>query len=293
MKNIISILLLNTILFWVSCDKIEPPYTQMNNNITEKTILIEKFTGHKCSNCPDANRKIEILKDFYGDNIISVAIHPSQLAEFTGLDENYSYNFTTNDGDIIANDMGATFLPLGTVNRIEGGISNRCFLKDDWATQIDNLLYDEDGNLIPKNMTININTTFNNNSKQLDIITNFSFISNSFKYDNYKLCAFIMEDSIIAPQLDGTEYIENYEHNSIYRCAINGTYGENITNFASFYLDEKLSYQAIHNISLNENYNANWTNDWNNSNNCYVVAYVYNTETMIIEHVEKKQIGNY
>ena len=293
MKNVTSILLVNTILFWVSCDKIEPPYTQINNNITEKTILIEKFTGHKCSNCPDANRKLETLKDFYGYNIISVAIHPGELAEFTGIDENYPYNFTTTEGDIIANDMGATFLPLGTVNRIEGGISGRCFLKDDWATQIDNLLYDEDGNTIPNTMNININTTFNNNSKQLEITTNFSFISDSIKYDNYKLCAFIMEDSIIAPQLDDTEYIENYEHNSIYRCAINGTYGENISDFAFFDLDEQLSYQATHTISLNENFNSNWTNDWNNSHNCSVVAYIYNTKTMTIEHVEKQKIDNY
>ena len=102
-----------------------------------------------------------------------------------------------------------------------------------------------------------------------------------------------MEDSIIAPQLDDTEYIENYEHNSIYRCSINGTYGENISDFASFDLDEQLSYQATHTISLNENFNSNCTNDWNNSHNCYVVAYVYNTKTMTIEHVEKQKIDNY
>ena len=105
--------------------------TPKNISKNTKTILIEKFTGHKCSNCPAATRKIEELKEFYGLNIISVAIHPGYLEEFTDIDLNFPYDFRTISGDIIGNDMGAGFLPLGTVKRIPGGVLGRSWLKDD------------------------------------------------------------------------------------------------------------------------------------------------------------------
>jgi len=105
------------LIIWLSCDKIDPPYTQTNNNLAERTVVIEKFTGHKCSNCPEASRKLDELQEFYGNNLISVSIHPGDLVEFTGTDDNYPYDFTTNTSDTISNDMGATFLPLGTINK--------------------------------------------------------------------------------------------------------------------------------------------------------------------------------
>ena len=136
MKNYIII----SVLFLFSCDTIEPPYLQTNNQSSQKVVLIEKFTGHKCSNCPDATRKIKELQELYQDAIIPVAIHPGGLSGLTGIDENYTYDFTTSSSNLIANDMGADFLPLGTVNRVEGGVSNRCFTKDQWASKIENLL---------------------------------------------------------------------------------------------------------------------------------------------------------
>lgn len=281
---------------WISCDKIEPPYTQSNNNLSERTVLIEKFTGHKCSNCPEASRKVDELQEFYGNNLISVAIHPGDLIEFTGTDDNYPYDFTTNASDTISNDMGASFLPLGTVNRIPGGISNRCWTKEEWATQIDNLLYDNEGNPLPNNVEIEINTSFNKQNKELSIQTDFS-LNNNLE-GNYKLCLFIMEDGIIAPQIDGTEYIENYEHKHIYRSSVNTVYGEDISEFSlpdvpsSEEFANQFMYSATHLIQFNSDYNINWNEEWNNVHNCYVVAYIYNSQTLIIEESAVQQIIN-
>ncbi len=63
MKKRTPTILLIILLCWISCDKIEPPYIEAGNQSAEKTILIEKFTGHKCSNCPEASRKVDELKD--------------------------------------------------------------------------------------------------------------------------------------------------------------------------------------------------------------------------------------
>jgi len=291
MKRIYLILIL-----CYSCDKIDPPYTQNTTQLSEKTVLIEKFTGHKCSNCPDASRKIDELSEFYGENLISIAIHPGDLPEFTGTDDNYTYNFTTNSSDIIANDMGANFLPLGTINRIEGGISNRCWTKEEWATQIDDLLYDPNGEPLSKNIDIEIFNSFNEKNKTLTIQTNFTL--NTSLEGNHKLCVLIIEDGIIAPQVDGSDYIEDYEHNHIYRCSVNGEYGEEISKFllpgvpSSGDFVGQFMYSAEHLTEINTTNNINWTSDWANISNCFVVAYIYNTKTLVIEHTEKHPIIN-
>ena len=285
MKKLHLILIL---IIWLSCDKIEPPYIQNNDIAPQKTILVEKFTGHKCSNCPEASRKIDELKNFYGDAIIPISIHPGNLPEFTDTDNNYPYDFTTSYGDTIANDMGATFLPLGTINRIPGGISNRCWTKDQWSSQINNLLFDENGLPIEKKINIELTTFFNETNKELTVETNIILLSELT--GNYNLCLLIIEDEIIAPQVDGSEYIINYEHNHIYRCAINNVYGQSINEFMFVDLEGQAGYQSINTVILNESTNINWNEEWDNLENCHVIAYIYNTESLIIEESIIKHI---
>ena len=97
-----TLILIFFFIFFAQCDRIDPPYIENNLQIAERTVLIEKFTGHKCSNCPEASREIDFLKEIYGEQIISVAIHPGNLTEFTETDNNYTYDFTTENGSIIA-----------------------------------------------------------------------------------------------------------------------------------------------------------------------------------------------
>jgi len=281
MKNKILIIICSLLL---CCDVIEPPYNEINNKLpAEKTVLIEKFTGHKCSNCPDATRKIKELQDLYPEVIIPVTIHPGGLSEFTDTDKNYPYDFTTNSGDTISNDMGAIFLPLGTVNRIDGGVSNRCFTKDQWASKIDQILYNSEGIPKPKEVEMDINTYLNKENKELTIETNLIF----FNPGVYKLCLIIIEDGIISPQIDGAEYVENYEHNNVYRCSVNGIYGEVINTETG-----SLEWTGTHTILFNQDSNTNWTDDWDNINNCHVIAYVYDQNSLIIEESVKEKVLN-
>ena len=43
---------------------------------SEKNVLIEDFTGQRCTNCPNAAQKIHEFQEQYGkDRVIAVAIH--------------------------------------------------------------------------------------------------------------------------------------------------------------------------------------------------------------------------
>lgn len=270
----------------LACDQIEPPYTE-DVILAEKTILIEKFTGHQCSNCPEASRVIENelktkflnIDDNSKSSIISVAIHPGNVS-LTNIDKNYPYDFRTTSSDSISLNVGVVnFIPVGTINRISGGdAGNRCWSKDNWSEQVKSQLVDNSLNPLSKIMNIQINTSIDTTKRIVDINTNINtFIEN---YENYNLSLFIMEDSIIAPQKDGSNYIENYQHDHIYRCSVNGIYGEQLT------------LQSNHSIELNTTNNINWSEDWNNINNCYVVAYIYDTKSGVIKEAAKKKFHN-
>jgi len=142
---------------------------------------------------------------------------------------------------------------------------------------------------LEKNIDFEITYSFEEGTKELIVQTNINILNNL--EGNYNLCLLIIEDGILSPQLDGTEYVNDYEHNHIYRCSINSVYGENINDFYFIDLDGQSGYQAIHSITLDESANINWNNDWNNINNCSVIAYIYNSESLIIEHTEKTPIN--
>ena len=73
-------------LFSLSCDKISAPFTEgclnccgdSENKNPIKTILIEEFTGHKCSNCPNGTRIIENIIETYCDHVVVLACHPDE-----------------------------------------------------------------------------------------------------------------------------------------------------------------------------------------------------------------------
>jgi len=138
----------------------------------------------KCSGCPEASRVIENeLKPMFlnsNDNsksaIISVAIHPGlwsseDTVSFTKIDNDYPYDFRTNSGNTIGVDMGLNgFIPVGTINRIEGS-GNRTWSKDTWGEKVYNQLVDENSDPVEQTIDIIINNNFNKTTRELSLTT--------------------------------------------------------------------------------------------------------------------------
>ncbi|MBJ04957.1 MAG: hypothetical protein CMP65_03540 [Flavobacteriales bacterium] len=282
MKNLVILAILT---LYLGCDKIDPPYQiDPEINTSEKKILVEKFTGHKCSKCPKAGRLLDEIKSIY-PQIISVAIHPGSSG-LTNIDDNHPYDFTTNSGNEIADYVGLpSFIPLGTINRKNGGINNtKVFSPSDWEEEISNTLNINNEPALPK-VAINIENEYDAITKVLTIETRISQLDTL--NSQYKLCLFIMESGIISPQKDDEAENGNtieFQHDNIYRSAVNGTFGEDIS------LEKDLSTKTQHTITFNELNNMNWTDSWNNIENCDIVAYVYDKNSGEIQQVQKKSI---
>ena len=104
MKKIFKILFFVAVASYIisSCDKVTPPFIDKNGGGDTaqivKKILLEEFTGHKCVYCPTASKTAHDLKEIYGKQLVSVAMHAGTLAEPDGSGD-FTANYTTTTGD--------------------------------------------------------------------------------------------------------------------------------------------------------------------------------------------------
>ena len=296
MKKYCTIILF--ILFYVSsCDIVETPYMNTenisqidtNSNNYVKKVLIEDFTGHLCPNCPQAATEIEAIHDIYGEQIIAIAIHVTKSFARpypASQAPNFQYDFRTSWGDDFDNlfDISSAGLPRGMVNRT-GYPDNHKLGKDEWANAVTNELNKE------INFGIMINSSNNNISITTQVLNNIS--------GSYNLVVCLTESGIINWQKDGTENIENYEHNHILRSVL---LDEALSSNINYETNQEIQKNITYNLTGLEEYNIDYSTNvaelgngnagnWN-SNNMSIVAYIYNTNTKEIVQVEQNNLNN-
>lgn len=225
---------------------------------TQKNILIEDFTGQTCVNCPNAASTIHSLQEMYGkSHVIAVAIHGGfmSIPAPAGL--------ATEEGEAYVSHWGVEAFPIGQIDRT-GGLTEY----PSWsATAVKRLP-------MMTSIQISVENSYDKPSRKLDIHT----VIDSEKDYNGKLQLWLIEDHIIAYQTIPPGRPEpKYEHNHVFRKAINGLWGEDIQLIAD------KSTDMNHFITLDEK----WIPE-----NVSVVAFVYNDEGVqqtIIESAWKQQ----
>ena len=292
MKNIIT--LFSFILIITSCDVVEGPYEIDTGNINTidtntyvKKILIEDFTGHTCQNCPSAARELEAIHNLYGDRIIGMALHVSKaFARPYPLSQapNYQYDFRTKWGKEWDNLFGISEmgLPGGMINRI--GYPNEHRLgKDEWLARVITEL--------EKETNFGINITVNEG-----VITVNTELLNNITGD-YNLVVCIVENEIINWQKDGSENVENYEHNHALRSLLSN---ENLSNSSNYSISDKIEKIINYDLASLEQFNIDYSSNtaelgngnaggWDSSN-MSVIAYIYDNTNKEILQVEEAHL---
>ena len=280
-----------------SCDIVETPYMNTenisqidtNSNNYVKKVLIEDFTGHLCPNCPQAATEIEAIHDIYGEQIIAIAIHVTKSFARpypASQAPNFQYDFRTSWGDDLDNlfDISSAGLPRDMVNRT-GYPDNHKLGKDEWANAVTNELNKE------INFGIMINSSNNNINITTQVLNNIS--------GSYNLVVCLTESGIINWQKDGTENIENYEHNHILRSVL---LDEALSSNINYETNQEIQKNITYNLTELEEYNIDYSTNvaelgngnagnWN-SNNMSIVAYIYNTNTKEVVQVEQNNLNN-
>lgn len=216
-----------------------------------RCVLIEDFTGQRCSNCPTATDEIANIQNEYGEeNVIAVGIHSGPLG-FAGNETRLG--LMTDTGNEYYNAWGTIdHQPMGIVNR-KGEPSDYTV----WAK----LVYDEIQLTTP--VTIMLSSDYNSTSNAANI--NVEVFSSEVLQG--KLQLWVTEDSITAMQTmpDGT-VDKAYVHNHVFRSAINGTWGDAIQ------LNEGATLQRQYALDID----TAWKPD-----NLSVVAFVYDDNGVI------------
>ncbi|PCI99884.1 MAG: hypothetical protein COB15_03605 [Flavobacteriales bacterium] len=265
-KLILPIFAIITVISFNSCEKVDTPQENAVIEAGARRIIIEEFTGHYCSNCPQGAAEIERLVNVYGDQIIPISLHAGDQTfnephidpvtgapiHIIGTDTLYSTDFRTTDGNTYASTFDPFGLPSGIVSRQNGATATAV---SQWESEI---LAIKD---IPQIADIEITIVYDSLTRIVtaDIETN--WLTNAVSGNNYKLQVYLIEDHVIDWQLDGTTDVPNYEHNHVFRGAVNTTWGESIT-------------ATTQGTSTTETYSYTLNSEWN-EDNCEVVAFIY------------------
>ncbi len=266
----ISFILILAALFFAGCDKIEGPYIdiphhedvtvvfpELDKSTVYRKVLIEEFTGHKCTNCPGGHEKLAELHNIFKDTLVMVGIHATSLAKpSSNANSIWKYNFRTEEGMDIADYFGISGIPAAIINRQPyaggWGIS-------EWQSKIQAV--DRSKSYAAIQMINQFNTPSQNSLKVNVKVT---------MLENYdapvKLSLLLIEDGIIKPQMLGDLSTDtNYVHNHVLRANLNGTFGEYLTPDGKVEKDSAYIYA----------YTIDFTkHDWVPAN-CSVVAILY------------------
>lgn len=187
-----------------------PPVT------VERGVLIEDFTGQACINCPYATDEIHELQQHYGNKVVAVGIHSGRFAKRPPLYKR-PYPLWTADGDTYYNFWNISSQPKGIINRTGGEQ-----LYQAWASLVEQSLQNK------SNLAIDVTNTYDAATSTLKISTKLTAMPESTVEG--KLQLWLIQDGITAVQYFPNGVIdEEYTHNHVFRCNVNGTWGEDVT----------------------------------------------------------------
>lgn len=281
MKKIFVFIAVLAATFFSGCDRIEGPYLvpSENEQITVtfpdldvssvyRKVLIEEYTGHRCLNCPNGHLKLEELHERFGDTLVAIGIHAGALAAPNAA-EGYPYDFRTDVGSELAQEFSIDGIPAAIINRYPepGGWS---LVR--WLSKI---------NAVDRSKPLAAIQLMNEYNAQTGMLKANAQVTLLEPCPNQlRLAFYLIEDGIVNPQLNGTEYIENYVHNHVLRASLNGTYGTLLNT--NGYLETGKGYTLAHKINMSGH-------DWNPAN-CTVVAILYDRTSSDVLQVETMKV---
>lgn len=227
-----------------------------------RAILIEDFTGQKCINCPTGTEIINGIVDTYGeDNVIAVGIHSGPLG-FAGNSK--TVGLMTDTGNEYytrwdkENKMGQPWVIFNRKTSPDSHYNN-------WAAMVSTIISEK------ANLSVKIANAYDAATRTLTTTVGADGVNGTV---NGKLQVWIVEDGVKALQMmpDGKSNKE-YIHNHVFRAAVNGTWGEDVT------VKEGETTTKQYQYKLPETWNAD---------NIAVVAFVYNDGG--VENVAKKHL---
>jgi len=285
MKLTLKFLQLVLLTLFFSCDEIEGPYGENNSNsgggdtgiVYFRKVLVEDYTGHTCGNCPRAAEKIELLKENYGDKIVSMAIHVGFFAEPSPAGTEFEADFRSSTGNELDQFFGnaAAGLPNGLINR-KSFAGQTIIQYNDWATKVNELV------TVPVNAWITATPSLNQTTREVSVSVQTKILQEID--EPLSIVLYLVEDSIISPQKDYLPsvpggVIEDYVHRHMLRASMNGAFGVPLSSDLTFIANQQFTTTGSYVIPL----------AWNLSQ-MHLVSVLYKTASKEVVQVDEKHL---
>jgi len=279
MGKLLSLLILVTGFLLQSCDKLEAPYAvvkKIKADTTRRAVLLEDYTGHKCTNCAPAARTAHTLEKGYDGQVFVIAVHAGNFAEpDTSHGQPFKEDFRCAAGNAWYSNpiFKIDGNPKGMVNRVpyNGKIS---YIPAQWTDAVATQAK------LQKAAVMSIGNTYNAATRLLTTRVDSRFlICNQGKYN---LCVVIQEDSIIGAQAnaippDSTPVIYHFVFMDVLRGSLNGPYGEELTAL----IDTTSVITKTYEYTLD----PAWV-----PKHCKITAFIANAETYEVMHAARKKV---
>lgn len=166
-------------------------------NLNIRKVLLEDYTGHFCGNCPRAAEKAETIEQNYGEKVVVLANHVTDIYALPQSDTLYKENFmnaasTGWDGQMKIS--SAPGLPRGAVNRIESTSGTYALAHNNWEAAVTAELAK------PQSARLVLTSYYNPTSSLVKVKVTTTFLK--ALTGNYNVIVALTEDSIVADQKD-------------------------------------------------------------------------------------------
>ncbi|NNC96322.1 MAG: Omp28-related outer membrane protein [Chitinophagales bacterium] len=185
-----------------------------------RNTLVEEFTGVRCTNCPQGHEKAKEIHDVWGNRFLFVSYHSNFL------DDPYPFSpvdMGSDEAQAMDIFLGpAPAKPAAAIDRkLFPGETALVHLLQKWSAFVQEQLDNH-----PTPVNIHVNTDFDPVSKELIVNVRLHY-TEAVSEDN-KVSIMLIENGIIAPQLDGPDIDTFYVHDEVFRAFVTETRGNQL-----------------------------------------------------------------
>lgn len=243
--------------------KIDTTYITTIETPELRRVLVEQATGVKCPNCPAGAALLKQAEDANPGRVILVGLHALSLTSPILGESKYNFQSIFAETLFLSYFGGEPNKPASVFDRTIQGSGYFVENRNTWLNTIAQRLQ----TVSPVNLSITV-TGFDAVNNETVIKVRAAYTSTIAKKQS--LSIMITEDKIIDAQEDGTNIIEDYEHNHVLRDMLTPAIGNNI-------LDDVSPKEAGRVYERTFTYKVPDGNDWN-VDNLNIIAFIHNNE---------------
>ena len=259
------------------CTKVSEPFYTVKSVVidtTHRTVLLEDYTGHLCTNCAPAADQASAIQDAYKGRVFTISVHAGDFAKPIPSDPYFVADFRNETGNDWYNEtyFNINVNPKGMVNR-RPYKNNVSFGVTEWNEAVESAL------ALPKVAIMSVGNTYNAATQTLDTKVDVRFVDNWAGDVTLTVC--ILEDSIVGGQKNNVAgypkpMIPDFNFMHLLRGSMNGH------SFGDLLASDPVAGDVV---SRNFSYDLS-TVTWV-PRHCSVIAFISDATTREVLHVAK------